>query len=892
VLDISQLSSPLLTLNAGQALGGSGTLNGSATANSGANLNPGSAVATGVLKITGGLTENGGVNNNFQLSTVGNSDVINVQGLLDVAEGTGIQTINLSGVGTNAIAAGTYPLFTYTGGLSGGTNNFVVNVGAAAYTTKLSILATTPPEIAVTVGAPPRQPANLVWAGDGVANNWDTIGMDWLVGATHYSFLSGDSVTFNDAGAAHPTVTLQSALYPASLVVSNSTLVNYTFTGSGGIAGSVGLLKTNSGLLTILATNTYTGPTVIGAGTISISSLANGGLASPIGAASNNSTNLVFAGGTLAYTGPSTGTDRGATLTGSGGTFDVIGGTTLTNNGAITGSGALTLTDTGTLILAAANTSYSGGTMLNNGTLVLSNATAAGTGTLNLAGGTLSINGLTITNTVNAAGSAAIVNGASAATFSGNFTGAGTLIVNEPTNSTITFSVAGQMSGFTGTLKASDLVTNAYIRFSSCTGSPAATFDLGNGYAIMHTRNGNPVNLGALLGGVNTTLEGARSTTGANTPYSIGGNNASTTFNGTIMDGTVAGASVSITKVGTGTLTLTGTNTYSGGTTVSNGVLLVNGGIYNGTNDEPITVSGGTLGGSGTLGGAVTNQAGGTLAPGAGVNVAGTVLTLNSNLTLLAGSTTIMQVSHSANDQIVSAGTITYGGTLMIATNAGDSTPYAAGQKFTLFKLNGGAYSAYSAGSGFTAIQPPPGPGLGWSGTNLTIDGSIQVVTVALPVAAGFTGTPTNIFVTQAVAFTDASTGSITNWVWSFGDGHSVTNTTSVNVTNTYAAAGSYTVSLIVNGTGGSSTNTKANYVVVKPKTAIGKVTEAGGKLVLSGANGPAGQPYRILTTTNVAKPLASWTPVMTNVFAADGSYSYTNTLGTNAAGFFLLVSP
>jgi hypothetical protein len=27
-------------------------------------------------------------------------------------------------------------------------------------------------------------------------------------------------------------------------------------------------------------------------------------------------------------------------------------------------------------------------------------------------------------------------------------------------------------------------------------------------------------------------------------------------------------------------------------------------------------------------------------------------------------------------------------------------------------------------------------------------------------------------------------------------------------------------------------------------------------------------------------------------VFAADGSYSYTNTLGTNAAGFFLLVSP
>ena len=312
----------------------------------------------------------------------------------------------------------------------------------------------------------------------------------------------------------------------------------------------------------------------------------------------------------------------------------------------------------------------------------------------------------------------------------------------------------------------------------------------------------------------------------------------------------------------------------------------------------------------------------------------------------------------------------------MVATNAGDATPYHAGDKFTLFNLNGGTYNA---GSSFATIQPPPGPGLGWDGSSLTTDGSIKVV-VASPVAAGFTagpttgvaplgvtftnlssgatywvwnfgdgstfstggntnvsytyantgsytvsltasgpggmsaltntayivvgnatppapvagfsGTPTNLFVTQAVAFTDASTGSMTNWVWSYGDGHSVTNTTSANVTNIYALAGSYSVSLIVNGTGGSSTNTKANYVVVKPKTAIVGVTLAGGKLVFGGANGPAGQPYRILTATNVALPLAGWTPVWTNVFAADGSYSYTNTLGTNAAGFFLLVSP
>ena len=130
-------------------------------------------------------------------------------------------------------------------------------------------------------------------------------------------------------------------------------------------------------------------------------------------------------------------------------------------------------------------------------------------------------------------------------------------------------------------------------------------------------------------------------------------------------------------------MTLFATNIYTGGTIVSNGVLLVNGSIISGTNGGPVTVSGGTLGGSGTIGGAVTVQSGGTLAPGAGTNVAGTVLTLNSNLTLQAGSTTIMQVSHSTNpDQITSAGTITYGGILMVSTNAGDATPYGVGDTF------------------------------------------------------------------------------------------------------------------------------------------------------------------------------------------------------------------
>jgi PKD repeat protein len=103
---------------------------------------------------------------------------------------------------------------------------------------------------------------------------------------------------------------------------------------------------------------------------------------------------------------------------------------------------------------------------------------------------------------------------------------------------------------------------------------------------------------------------------------------------------------------------------------------------------------------------------------------------------------------------------------------------------------------------------------------------------------------------------------------------------------------GTNTVSLVVNGPGGSGTNTQVNYIVVKSRPVLGKPVLSGNSLILSGVNGPAGQQYRILSTTNVALPLSGWTPVYTNTFNADGSYGYTNTPLTGKAGFLLIVSP
>jgi len=74
---------------------------------------------------------------------------------------------------------------------------------------------------------------------------------------------------------------------------------------------------------------------------------------------------------------------------------------------------------------------------------------------------------------------------------------------------------------------------------------------------------------------------------------------------------------LAISKSGSGTLTLSGTNDYGGTTTISDGRLLFNGDSSLATG--AVTVNGGTLGGSGRVGGGITVNAGGRLAPGTSV---------------------------------------------------------------------------------------------------------------------------------------------------------------------------------------------------------------------------------------------------------------------------------
>ncbi len=64
----------------------------------------------------------------------------------------------------------------------------------------------------------------------------------------------------------------------------------------------------------------------------------------------------------------------------------------------------------------------------------------------------------------------------------------------------------------------------------------------------------------------------------------------------------------------------------------------------------------------------------------------------------------------------------------------------------------------------------------------------------------------------MSVSFSDESTGPITSWSYDFGDDSTSADR---NPTHTYYRSGTYTVSLTVNGPGGSDSEVKANYISV-----------------------------------------------------------------------------
>ncbi|HEY5346184.1 MAG TPA: autotransporter-associated beta strand repeat-containing protein, partial [Verrucomicrobiae bacterium] len=410
-------------------------------------------------------------------------------------------------------------------------------------------------------------------------------------------------------------------------------------------------------------------------------------------------------------------------------------------------------TNAGTLTINSSAT-WSGGTTLSQGILQANASGAFGPGTLTVDSGANTAriilgNGVTITNSITAntvnsgGGSIGLVMAAdnTSATWSGPITfnanaTAGGHFAGPTTSGLLT--IAGPVnSGATNIL----IIRAGNLRFSGG-GSygeiqpRANTTSLGanNGIAVNAVMdiggNGSTMVPTAFdLNGFNQTLAGLKnSVTAANaawvtnsaaTPNTLTLNLGATNFS---FGGSLVGKIALTLNSGvqtlakSGTTALNGLYTYSGNTTVAGGTLALASGISL-PNTPVVTIASGatldasasgltlglaqTLGGAGTVLGNLTVN--GTLMPGSGGME---VLSCSNNVTLNAGCTNYLELNKSAgtNDQLRVAGSLAYGGQLLV-TNLNGSL--SGGDTFKLF-------SAVSSSGNFTTLAGSPGAGLDW----------------------------------------------------------------------------------------------------------------------------------------------------------------------------------
>ena len=732
VFDVSAVSGGY-SLPTDKTLAGFGVVTGAVTVASGGVISPGSNTVNGTLSFSNSVTMNGNVTNHFDLiSTPGaGNDLMVVAGDLNAAS---LNYIEISG-GFNG---NTYALIKYGGNFNGDVAINYAVVGSSGVLSNSAVTKT----IYLISSNTNRSPGNITWVGNISANDWNTTTSttNWLYSGQLAYFLNLDTALFDNSGAANSSVNLAASVSPSSTTVNSS--ANYSITGIGSIDGGGTLTKDGSGTLAIATANGYTGGTTIKGGVLEAGSLANGSSASGIGASVSDPATLVLTNATLRYTGSTVAIDRAATLGGTA-TFDVTNSATaLTISGLLTGSGSLIKSGEGALTLGGGN-SYAGGTILNAGTLTLTNASGAGSGTITFNGNSiLALGAVKPANTINITNHDGMITGGNAGGSTGirNVTGSSNLVVAVTTG---VFDLTGNMTGCSGTITFSN-AGGAVVRFNGTTGSALATWDLGIGTMDLNIRNGNANNyFGALKGAAGTTLSGrGGSSNNGPTTHDIGANGLSTTFDGLIQDGSGgSSASTAIIKEGSGILTLSGANTYTGTTTVSNGVLALTGSGSIGGTKNIVIVSGvaidasgrgdttlalgstQTLRGNGTVLGSLDSSSGGTVAPGNAVGQIGK-LTVTNIATL--GGTVFMELNRTnavmTNDVLVAAAHV-LGGTLTV-TNLGPTL--VAGDRFVLF--SGPVSSSFA-----TVNLPGMVTGVTYTWTNKTaIDGSIQVLTVTL----------------------------------------------------------------------------------------------------------------------------------------------------------------
>ena len=381
---LTKQGSGTLTLSGANTYGGATTIDaGTLALGSGGSI----ALSSGLALAAAGA--------GFDISTGGNQTIQDLGGVAG-------STINL---GDNTLTAGTANSTSFAGVISG--TGGLTKQGSGTLTLSG----------ANTYGGATTIDAGTLALGSGGSIALSS-GLALAASGARFDISAGGNQTIQDlSGVVGSTINLGANTLTAG--TANSTSF------AGVISGTGALTKQGTGTLTLNGNNAYTGGTTVNAGTLQI---GNGGTSGSIaGDVSDNATftfdrsdSITFGGvisgtgvlvqmgsGTLtltadnSYTGGTT-INTGASLQlGNGGTTGSIVGNvtdngsllfnrsdTVTFNAIISGSGNLAQNGTGTTILSGRNT-YSGGTVIDLGTLLVNNAQALGTGNVTVNGGVL-----------------------------------------------------------------------------------------------------------------------------------------------------------------------------------------------------------------------------------------------------------------------------------------------------------------------------------------------------------------------------------------------------------------------------------------------------------------------------------------------------------------------
>ncbi|PYF83297.1 VCBS repeat-containing protein/autotransporter-associated beta strand protein [Marinomonas alcarazii] len=602
-----------------------------------------------------------------------------------------------------------------------------------------------------------------------------------------FELISGSTVDMNGQTIDVASGVTFDADTMSALTISNGTLSlqgDTTFnngssdslTVSSVLEGSGSLIKSGAGTLNLSGSNTYTGDTRVSAGILVASNSSALGTTNG-GTSLSESATLQLEGGitlaeeiTINRADGIVSTSGENTISGNviiadaSGNPDIMAaaGSTLSISGVISGTDSFNLffgdsSHTGTVILSGNNT-FSNYINVDGGTLVLAHNNALGLSANGVSGvadgATLALQGgISIAETeIRVSGSG--VDGAGALrSISGNNTFSGQLRLSSDASIGVSadyLTLSGVITDSTSTrnltkVGAGTLVMSATNSYDGSTTVSEGTLVASGGSAISDTSavtvaSGATLELDVDASETVGSIAGAGNIIANGGTLTVGGDNTSTTFSGVLSEGSQG---LSLSKIGTGTLTLSGDNTYSGNTTVSGGTLSV--ATDSNLGSGALTLNSGTLsvtGNGATIDNAITLVNSGALNLDAGIaaTFSGAVSGSGALLKTGAGTATLSGKNSYTGATTLNGGTLSLTGSLngtsqvtvnSGATLAGTGSVFTANSGNTLTIADGGFLAPGVAGVS-------NGAGAFIVNGNLILNGTLKADLVSTTAGSGY----------------------------------------------------------------------------------------------------------------------------------------------------------